>query len=153
MTKPIFWIKSPRAGRAQKVQKIAQKWGFGDFDKNLIHSYVLFYLNMNVLLVSWLFAKTSSLGKNWFLSRGSKTYRPIRIQISVDYNMKLIFCLRLPSIEATNLLRHFKWVGSGMPRHAQSYPKSWVSLISRMSWAITLVFGMWLGVHRSQKFV
>ena len=99
------------------------------------------------------FLQRPRLGKNWFLSCGPKTYRAIRIQISVYYNMNLIFCLRLPSLEATHLLRHFKWVWPGVPRHAQSYPKSWVSFISRMSWAIKLVFGMWLGVHRSQKFV
>ena len=69
------------------------------------------------------------------------------------YTAILIFCLRLPSIEAAHLLRHFKWVWSDMPRHAQSYPKSWVSFISRMSWAIKLVFGMWWGVQRSQNFV
>ena len=29
---------------------MSQKWGFGGFDKNQINSYVLFYLNMKVLI-------------------------------------------------------------------------------------------------------
>ena len=41
VTQADFWKKSPvESGGPQKFQK----WGFGDFDKNLSHSYVLFLL-------------------------------------------------------------------------------------------------------------
>ena len=42
---------------------------------------------------------------------------------------------------------------SGIPWHAQNYAKLWVNFISRMIWVIKLVFGMWLEIHRSYKFV
>ena len=40
-------------------------------------------------------------------------------------------------------------VWSRMPRYTQSCTKYWVTLISRMSWAMKLVFCMWLGIHSS----
>ena len=48
---PVF-EKSPFvSGGPKKSQKMLQKLGFHGFDKNIIHSYVPFYLSMKVLMV------------------------------------------------------------------------------------------------------
>ena len=98
--------------------------------------------------------------KIWLLSYGAKTSRPIRMYDSLNYNisqtswdMKLNSCMWLEILGATNFFSLFKWVWSGMPRHAQSYVKSWVSFISKRSWAIKLFLCMWLGIHRSYNFI
>ena len=99
--------------------------------------------------------KTTCLGKIWFLSYSPETSRPIRnYNISqTSWSMKLNFCLCVVSPKAKHLFRRLKWVWSGISGHAQCYAKSWVNFISRMSWAVNLVFYIWLGIHRSSKFV
>ena len=51
LMKSSFWKKSICVRRTQKVPKMLQKLGFHGFDKNIIHSYVPFYLSMKVLMV------------------------------------------------------------------------------------------------------
>ena len=80
-----WWAQLEQVRRAQKVQEMAQKWHLRGFDKNRIHSYLFFYLNMKVLMV--LLAKTICLGKIWILSYVSKTSRPFRMQDSLNYNV------------------------------------------------------------------
>ena len=55
------------------------------------------------------------------------------------YDVKFLYMVRHLT-EVLNLPTHLKWVQSGMSRHAQSYAKWWLNSISRMSWAIKLVF-------------
>ena len=52
VTKPIFEKILLESGGHKKSQILLKNEVFGGFDKNLIHSFVLFYLNMNVLMVS-----------------------------------------------------------------------------------------------------
>ena len=51
----------------------------------------LFHLNIKVLMVLKLSAKTTCRRKIWFLSQGPKTSRPIRMQDSFNCNINWIF--------------------------------------------------------------
>ena len=100
--------------KAQRVQKKVQKLDLRNFDKNLINSSVIFYMNEKVVMV---FQP---------LSYDSKTSGPIRMRDSLNYSilqtswcMKLNFCYCWTSVEETNLPSHFKWVGSYMLGHSQ----------------------------------
>ena len=94
---------------------MAQNWGFWGFDKNLIHSYILFSLNLEVLIIM----RKPCLGKIWFLRNYPKTTRPIRIQYlqylqPVEVWSRFFVCDKT-SIEAKNLLHHdIKKLWSGM---------------------------------------
>ena len=55
------------------------------------------------------------------------------------YDVKFLYLVRHLT-EVLDLPRHLKWVQSCMSRLAQSYAKWWLNSISRMSWAIKLVF-------------
>ena len=46
--------------------------------------YICFCFGTKVLMVFELFAKTTCLGKIWFLSYGPKTSKPIRMQGSLN---------------------------------------------------------------------
>ena len=84
----------------------------------------IFYLNMKVLLVSWLFPKIACLDKIWLLSC-PKTSRPIRMQDSLNYNnsqtswdMKLNFCMWL-DVHRSNAIQSFQ---VGVVRHTWNPP-------------------------------
>ena len=78
-----FWKKA-RAGLEES--KMSQKWPknelFLGFDKNLVHSHVLFYFSMSLLI----FYKYLMFEKNLVLELWSKRSRPIRMQDSLTYN-------------------------------------------------------------------
>ena len=77
-----FWKK---ALTGLEEPKMIQKWPknelFLGFDKNLIHSYVLFYFSMGLLI----FYKYLMFGKNLVLELWFKRSRPIRMQDSLTY--------------------------------------------------------------------
>ena len=128
----------------------------------LVHDLALKFffwksLDVNCVCTGYSYLQTYKI---WLLSYGAKTSRPIRMYDSLNYNisqtswdMKLNSCMWLEILGATNFFSLFKWVWSVMPRHAQSYVKSWVSFISKRSRAIKLFLCMWLGIHRSYNFI
>ena len=152
--KPNFWKKKvPSSQEGPKSPKNGWKMRFfGFWQKSSPFIFFVFYLIMKVLLVFQRSAKTTCLGKFWFLRYGLKTSRPIRMQDSLNCNisqrswdLNLSFCMWLDLHKATNSFSHFKWKWSGKAEHAQCLGKTWVSFISRMR----LVFSIRLGIHRS----
>lgn len=52
-----------------------------------------------------------------------------------------------------NLLCHLNWVWSGMPGHTKTNVRLWVSFILCIICVMKLLSCIWLGIHRSCKFI
>ena len=73
LTKCDFWKKSWQDKRAWKLTKGSKNEVSGVLKKiYVMHSYVLFYLDIEVTMVFYVPAKTRCLVKIWFLSNGPK---------------------------------------------------------------------------------
>ena len=121
------WVR-----RAQKVRKIPQKWGFWQKSNPFrcaFFSFLVQYKSSNGLLT---FYKNSMFRKNLLLELLAKnqTFRPIRVQNSLNYNisqmswgMKLNFWMwnvtRGPWAQQI-LVGCLNWVWSGTPGHVHS---------------------------------
>ena len=70
----------------------------------------------------------------------------------MSWGIKLSFCMSLNSNRRNICFIHFKWVWSSTPGHTQIDAKYWVSVNSR-TWGMKLVFGMWLEIRGSYKFI
>ena len=85
---PMFPFYTPgNTRRAQKVSKIAQKQGFWRFDKILIYLYVVILLEYERTNDVLIFFKNHMAWKNLVLKFGPKTFRPIRMQDSLNCNI------------------------------------------------------------------